>query len=206
MGKFKGFFKKLEPSHPKVETRTEISMRVLGHEVKTPDEDSDEIDTDAWFAEAEREFNERRTNPPQSPAIPWDEQLFAINLVKNAKIRDLDRAEAILSRLWETADKYEPGFCTYAELFYKRGEFKRSAVVALEAHSRALASPEWAEDPPPAPLNLAAKAYRALGRQSKKAGDLDLAAHYYQQVVDLDRATKTDLKTWAQLSPKGTSQ
>lgn len=93
-------------------------------------------------------------------------------LVEDAPIRDLDRAENVLQFVYDSTEEYEPCLCSYAELFYKRGNFEKSAEIGLNINDRRTRSPEWKDDLPPAPLGIVASAYRALAKQVKKEGKI----------------------------------
>lgn len=120
-------------------------------------------------------------------------------LVGEAIIRDLDEAEPILAFVAENTQEYEPCLCPYAELYYKKGNYKRAAEIALDAYNRAKQSPEWKDVIPPAPIGIAGMAYRALGRNAKKQGKIKEAAEWYQKIVDLEIATDNDQKTLKKL-------
>lgn len=115
-------------------------------------------------------------------------------LVGEAIIRDLDEAERILAFVAENTQEYEPCLCPYAELYYKRGNYKKAAEVALDACERVKHSPEWKDDILPGPIGIAGMAYRALGRNAKKQGKIKEAAGWYQKIVNLEIATDNDQK------------
>jgi hypothetical protein len=78
-------------------------------------------------------------------------------------------------------------------LFYKKGNYKKCAEIALDIHHRAEHSDEW-DFPPPAPMRIFGKAYRALGKQAKKNKNPSEAAQYFQKMKSLGVASKNDLK------------
>ena len=120
-------------------------------------------------------------------------------LVENALMRNLNEAERILKFVAENTQEYEPCLCPYAELYYKRGNYKKAAEIALNAYERAKKSPEWKTTIPPAPLGIAGKAYRALGKKAKKQRRIKEAAKWYQKIVELGVATENDKKTLKKL-------
>lgn len=115
-------------------------------------------------------------------------------LVDEALTRDLDRAEKILRFVYENTAEYEPCLCAYAELYYKKGGYEKCEEIALNIHDRATKSAEWKSDPPPAPVNIAGKAYRALGKAAKKMNHPDEAIKWFQKIKKLGVATENDLK------------
>lgn len=115
-------------------------------------------------------------------------------LVSEAVIRDLDRAEKVLQFVYDNTSEYEPCLCFFAELYYKKGDYERSASIALNIHDRATKSPEWRSDPPPAPLNIVGTSYRALGKQAKKDGKVDEAKKWFQKMKKLGVDSENDLK------------
>lgn len=66
-------------------------------------------------------------------------------LIDELVIRDLDRGEKVLEFVYNGTDEYEPCLCSYAELFYKKGMYEKTADVALEVYERAekSAKTEW---------------------------------------------------------------
>lgn len=115
-------------------------------------------------------------------------------LVEDAPIRDLDRAEKVLQFVFDNTEEYEPCLCAYAELFYKRGDYEKSAEIGLNISDRCAKSPEWKDDPPPAPLGIVGSAYRALAKQAKKEGKTEEAISWFKKMKDLKVASDNDLK------------
>ena len=115
-------------------------------------------------------------------------------LVDEAIIRDLDRAEPILKFVYESTEEYEPCLCYFAELYYKKENYKKCLEIGLNIYNRTLTSPEWKEDPPPAPLRIVGSAYRALAKQSKKENNTEEAISYFKNMEELGVATENDIK------------
>ncbi|OQA93090.1 MAG: hypothetical protein BWY24_00731 [Microgenomates group bacterium ADurb.Bin219] len=115
-------------------------------------------------------------------------------LVEDAPIRDLDRAEKVLKFVFDNTDEYEPSLCSYAELFYKRGDYLKCAEIGLNISNRCAISPEWKDSPPPAPLGIVGSAYRAFAKQAKKSGKNEVAIEYFEKMKGLKVATENDLK------------
>ncbi len=115
-------------------------------------------------------------------------------LVNEALVRDLDRAENILKFVFDNTKEYEPCLCYYAELFYKNGEYEKCAEIGLNIGDRCLISPEWKNDPPPAPLGIVGSAYRALAKKAKKEGNIEMAKSYFKKMNQLGVASDNDLK------------
>lgn len=115
-------------------------------------------------------------------------------LVDEAPIRDLDRAEKVLQFVFDNTKEYEPCLCSYAELFYKRGNYLKSAEIGLNISDRCAKSPEWKDDPPPAPLGIVGSAYRALAKQTKKEGRTNEAIEIFQKMKALKVVSENDLK------------
>lgn len=102
-------------------------------------------------------------------------------LVNEAIVRDLDRAEKALQFVFNHTVEYEPCLCAYAELFYKRGDYQKCAEMGLNISERVADSPEWKDNPPPAPLGIVGSAYRALAKQAKKEGKIDETVLYFKK-------------------------
>ena len=115
-------------------------------------------------------------------------------LVDDAPVRDLVRAEKVLKFVFESTDEYEPCLCSYAELFYKRGNYLKSAEIGLNISDRCAISPEWKDSPPPAPLGIVGSAYRALAKQAKKEGNHKEAVALLEKMRKLKVATENDIK------------
>lgn len=134
--------------------------------------------------------------PEYAPDAPLDRATIAASLgmllVDEEVIRDLDRGIAYLETLFHTAPRYELALCCYANGLYKRGDYQQAAEVALELHKRALCAPEWHGSAPQAPLEIAAKAYRALARVHKKRGENTQAIAALKKLVELDDVTEND--------------
>lgn len=121
-------------------------------------------------------------------------------LVDEAIIRDLDRGEKVLQFVFDNTEEYEPCLCSYAELFYKRGDYQKCAEIGLNISDRCAISPEWKDDPPPAPLGIVGSAYRALAKQAKKEGKIDEAIGYFHKMKELKVASENDLKILEKLA------
>ncbi|MCB0509881.1 MAG: hypothetical protein KDC82_03885 [Bacteroidetes bacterium] len=115
-------------------------------------------------------------------------------LVDEAIIRDLDRAEPILKFVYEATGEYEPCLYSFAELYYKRGDYDKCLEIGLNIHNRTLTSQEWKDSPPPAPLGIIGSAYRALAKQAKKENNTEEAINYFEHMEELGVATENDLK------------
>jgi tetratricopeptide (TPR) repeat protein len=115
-------------------------------------------------------------------------------LVNEALIRDLDRAERVLQLVFDGTEEYEPCLCAYAELFYKRGDYQKCAEIGLNISDRCAKSPEWKDNPPPAPLGIVGSAYRALAKQAKKEGKAEEAIGLFQKMKELKLASNNDLR------------
>lgn len=120
-------------------------------------------------------------------------------LVDEAIIRDLDRGEKVLQFVFDNTEEYEPCLCSYAELFYKKGDYKKCVEIGLNINDRCTKSPEWKDDPPPAPLGIVGSAYRALAKRAKKDGKTDEAVQYFQKMKKLKVASDNDLKIFEKL-------
>ena len=118
-------------------------------------------------------------------------------LVAYTKTRDLNAAIELLTALKDAIRGYEPGLCSLAEAHHKKGEYEKAAAVALDAHERALRSPEWNNPVPPAPLQIAARAFRKLASAAKKAGRPAEAAKWYGNLERIGQATETDRRRYS---------
>lgn len=115
-------------------------------------------------------------------------------LVEEAIIRDLDKAEPILKFVYDSTEEYEPCLCSFAELYYKRKDYKKCLEIGLNIHKRTLLSPEWKDSPPPAPLGIVGSAYRALAKKAKNDGDTIEAVGYFEKMIELKVASDNDRK------------
>jgi len=113
-------------------------------------------------------------------------------LVNHPLVRDLERGIMLLESAFLATATYEPVFCSYAEALYKAGEYQKTADVATELHRRACASEEWKGSVPPAPMNIAGKAYRAIVRGLRKEGRLEEAMRISERLLGTGAATKND--------------
>jgi hypothetical protein len=59
--------------------------------------------------------------------------------------------------------KYVPAFCWYAEVYYKLGNYEKSAEIALDLEKRARNTKDYENCIPPAINTLYTKAIRASG-------------------------------------------
>lgn len=147
-------------------------------------------------------------------------------LVEEKLVRDLDEAKQYLGFVAVSTDGYEPCLCHFAELYYKNGEFEKCIAIALKVHDRAVKSAkiEWEESKeaarkwkelsgeanaeqdndwhnfiPTMPLATAGKALRALGRQAKKDGNIEVAKKYFGKIIELNIASETDKRIYERL-------
>lgn len=140
-----------------------------------------------------------------SQGRPWDVLSFikqepqlhialtlGIVLVREAPIRDLNKAIAYLDPIYRKTTTYEPAFCSYAEALYKRGAYLDAARLATEIHQRAQADPEWKSVN--APMRIAASAFRAEVKRCKKEGRLEEAVEAFQHLRQTGMARTSDQK------------
>jgi len=113
-------------------------------------------------------------------------------LIEEAQVRDLERGLAYLEQTYKATRGYEPAFCAYAEGLYKRGAYREAARVATELRERAQRDLRWRETIPPAPMSIAAKAYRAEAKRLKKEGNLQEALKVLQELIQTGLATAND--------------
>lgn len=113
-------------------------------------------------------------------------------LVEEAMIRDLQRGIPLLESVFQSTQDYEPLLCTYAEGVYKTGDYQKAAAIATELHRRAKKSNEWKDIVPPAPMRIAAMAYRAQIKQLKKDGKTKEALAVSEKLLHTGAATDND--------------
>ena len=113
-------------------------------------------------------------------------------LVNEFIIRNLEEAQALLDFIFVNTKEYEPCLCSYAELFYKKGEYEKCAEIARDLRNRIKNSSKWSGLIPPAPFGIEASAYRALGKKYKKDKQIEEAKKYFQKIIDLGIATEND--------------
>lgn len=123
-------------------------------------------------------------------------------LINEVLIRDLKKGMYYLGTVYNNTKSYYPHLCSYAEAFYKLGEYLKAAEVALELHRRAQKSNEWKDKVPPAPMGIAAKAYRAKAKEYKKNGEIKQAVLLFQRLIDMNMATDNDRKLLGKLQAK----
>lgn len=114
--------------------------------------------------------------------------------IDEAIIRDIKKGISYLGAIFNNTTDYYPQFCSYAEAFYKCGDYFKAAEIALELHNRAKKSSEWKDSIPPAPMHLIAKSYRAAAKEKKKEGEIRKAISLFQKLVDMNLATENDKK------------
>ncbi|MBA7473143.1 hypothetical protein ES707_08477 [subsurface metagenome] len=123
---------------------------------------------------------------------------FGKLLIDEAIIRDVQTGIAILEPIFENTADYHPEYCSYADAFFKLGDYERCAAVALDLERRAKRSTEWNEVPP-AIYTLIAKAYRAQAKKHKKNKEYKLAFESLRYLVDRGLATDNDRKMYEDL-------
>lgn len=119
-------------------------------------------------------------------------------LIDEAIIRDAQTGIAILDPIFESTVDYHPEYCSYADAFFKLGDYERCAAIALDLERRAKMSAEWNEVPP-AVYTLIAKAYRAQAKKQKKNKEYELAFDSLRYLVDRGLATDNDRKIYENL-------
>jgi len=113
-------------------------------------------------------------------------------LVDHPLVRELERGIALLECAFLATTDYEPVFCSYAEALYKTGDYEKAAAVAAELHKRACASEAWKSGAPPAPMRIAAKAYRAIVRGMRKQGRLAEALQVSGKLLETGASSTND--------------
>ena len=113
-------------------------------------------------------------------------------LVNEAIIRDLDRAEEVLGFVYQNTNKYKPCLCAYADLFYKKKEYKKCVEIGEKIYDRELGL--TFEETPPAIKKIIGKARRKLAKQAKKEGGNEESIKHFRRIKDLGVATDNDLK------------
>lgn len=120
-------------------------------------------------------------------------------LVDEAPIRNLERGISLLEPVFQSTQDYEPLLCSYAEALYKIGDYEKAATVATELHRRAKNSKEWKKNIPPAPMRIAAMAYRAEIKQLRKDGKNNEALSVSNALLNTGAASENDRKTHEKL-------
>ena len=115
-------------------------------------------------------------------------------LINNRIIRDIDKGIFYLETVFNNTNDYYPAFCSYADAYYKLGDYNKAAEIALESHRRAKESPEWGNIIPSVPIEIAAKAYRAQAKEYKRNGEFKQAILLFEKLVDMNFATENDKK------------
>jgi hypothetical protein len=123
-------------------------------------------------------------------------------LVEEALVRDLARGIAVLGAVFQSTNNYEPRLCSYAEAIYKTGDYVKAAEIANELHERVKRSEEWRDQPPPAPMNIAAKAHRARIKQLKKEGKAEEALLVSGELMRTGAATGNDRRIHTKLETR----
>lgn len=128
--------------------------------------------------------------------------LLGALVIEEALIRDLPKGLSYLARVYRETTNYIPQLCSYADGLYKVGAYRDAAEVATELHRRARCDPKWGDSPPPAPLRLAAKAWRAEVRQLQKQRRAIDALEASRELIGTHAATPNDHRLLEQLSAK----
>jgi hypothetical protein len=115
-------------------------------------------------------------------------------LVREAPVRDLDKALEHLEQVRCATSTYVPELCGYADALYKQGDYLGCAKMAVELQARVASDPEWQGICPPALSRLLAQAYRAEAKRRHKQRDFCGAAEMYEKLVDTGAATSNDLR------------
>jgi hypothetical protein len=115
-------------------------------------------------------------------------------LIDEALVRDLERGISLLEPVFQSTQDYEPLLCSYAEALYKMGDYERAASVATELHKRAKNSNEWKRNIPPAPMRIAAMAYRAEVKQLRKDDRDNEALSASNSLLTTGAASENDRK------------
>lgn len=123
---------------------------------------------------------------------------LGILLVREAPIRDLNKAINYLGPIYCTTTTYEPAFCFYAEALYMRGDYLDAARLATEIHQRAQADPTYKSVN--APMGIAASAFRAEAKRCKKEGRLEEAIVTFRHLMQTGMGTSNDQKLLDKLS------
>ncbi len=120
-----------------------------------------------YLEKAVMQFAKAYTLEKGSSGTKWTSYASELGalLVEEALIRDLERGIPLLEAVFQSTRDYEPLLCTYAQAIYKSGNIQKAAAVAIELHRRAKKSKEWKDSVPPAPMRIAAMAYRAHIKQ-----------------------------------------
>ena len=121
-------------------------------------------------------------------------------LVEEAQVRDIHRGIELLRSVFESVSDYVPLLCSYPEALYKAGDYSKSAEVATDLHRRATQSKDLLSNLPTAPLQTAAKAYRAIVRQSKKDKKFLDAMFASSGLLATGFATENDLQIHKKLA------
>ena len=121
-------------------------------------------------------------------------------LVEEAQIRDIPRAIDLLQSVFESVADFVPHLCSYPEALYQLGDYLKSAEVAIELNRRATLSRQFVGQFPTAPMQMAAKAYRALARQLKKDGKLLDALSVSSKLLETGFATENDMQIHKKLA------
>ena len=156
----------------------------------------------SYLEKAVMHFKKAYTLEKGSSAAQWKtyaSELGAL-LVQEALIRDLAQGIPLLETVFQSTQDYEPLLCAYAEAIYKSGDFQKAAVVATELHRRAKKSKEWKDRVPPAPMRIAAMAYRAHIKQSQKDGKAKEAFAVSERLLQTGAATDNDQRIHEKLA------
>ncbi|MCP4256020.1 MAG: hypothetical protein GY774_00670 [Planctomycetes bacterium] len=111
--------------------------------------------------------------------------------IDEAVIRDLKKGVFYLKPIFDSTEDYQPAFCSYAEAYYKLGDYAEAIHIGLELNRRAKRQ-EWHSGPPTAPMNTVSKSYRVLAKDSKKKGKIEAAISLFQTLINLGLATDND--------------
>ena len=147
------------------------------------------------------------------------EQLGCL-LVKEAQVRDLKEAIALLEDVFRESKTYRPSLCFYADALYKDGQSLEAYEAAIKIHRMAElhvadSKRKFARDSisaaaneglilsvPTGPMDIAAKALRAEAKLLSKEGEIEAALAVLDRLQATGRATENDAKIMERLQQK----
>ena len=136
------------------------------------------------------------------PGADWQKYAAGLGkvLVERVLIKDFERGIPLLDTVFQASRDYMPSLCSYAEAIFKTGDFQKAAAVATELHRRAKESEKCKFGIPPAPMRIAAMAYRAHIKQLKKEGNPKEAFVVSEKLIQTGVATDNDQRIHEKLA------
>ncbi|MBN1329945.1 MAG: hypothetical protein JXA54_10775 [Candidatus Heimdallarchaeota archaeon] len=156
--------------------------------------------TDMCQCDKHYRYKGEKPFPLQYPCPACDKWLehFGIYFTPDGETRDkqyirknIESEIEFLKTLYHSYKGYHPFMCEYAQYFYSIGDYFKAIEVGLDLRQRMIKSMGIEGT---MPLDIVGKAHRALYRSFAQNGDYKVALYHIEELKQIKRETKTDLK------------